>query len=37
MKLHSKRIDKNHGDYHADNMIICSELDFNLLHISQLS
>jgi hypothetical protein len=24
---------KNHGGYHADNMIICSELHFNLFQV----
>jgi hypothetical protein len=30
--IHSALI-KNHGGYHADNMIICLELHFNLFQI----
>jgi hypothetical protein len=31
--IHSSLI-KNHGGYHADNIIICSELHFNLFKIA---
>jgi hypothetical protein len=31
-RTHSALI-KTHGGYHADNMIICSELHFNLFQI----